>query len=416
MLKRSLDEINKKIENGDANIYTAEEFKNLIKNDETPNFEEVDVVTTGTCGVMSGTSAIFNIIVSEPGTFMRAKGIRLNGVPATVGPCPNEWLGSVDLILNGTSKRIDDPSYGGGFLLKDIISGKDIDIEVETLEGDIISSTTSIDEIVTAQMLGTRNAFKNYTAFINPSNESVSSIFSAIPLEGKCSGLTFSGCGDLNPLQNDGSQEVIKIGTKILLNGAEGLVLGNGTRSTSEKPNLMVSANIKDMEAGYLGGFKTGEGAEVYDSLAIPIPVLNENIYNNLLVKNEDIPLTIADIKGRHFPLAETNYGEMWDGHETRPKYDSDKCKNCDSCIVEEICPTNSFRNQRLDLSQCFGCGICVNYCKNKSLSMNSGSININLDNSNYEVPIICRQSDILRANKISNKLKKMIIKQEFEL
>ena len=49
MNKRSIDHINEKIDNGEANIYTAEEFKRLIKNDEAPGFDEVDVVTCGTC-------------------------------------------------------------------------------------------------------------------------------------------------------------------------------------------------------------------------------------------------------------------------------------------------------------------------------------------------------------------------------
>ena len=127
MKERTIGQINKKIENNEAKIYTAEEFKKLIKEDNAPSFEEVDVVTAGTCGVMSGTAAIFNFTVSEPGVFMRAKNIYLNGVPANIGPCPNEWLGSVDLILHGTSKSVEDSSYGGGFLLKDILEGKDID-------------------------------------------------------------------------------------------------------------------------------------------------------------------------------------------------------------------------------------------------------------------------------------------------
>ena len=126
---------------------------------------------------------------------------------------------------------------------------------------------------------------------------------------------------NLNPLQNDPNNLIIGNGTRVLLNGAEAIVLGQGTRSSPEKPNLMVSGNLKDMEANYVGGFKTGEGGEVYDTLAIPIPVLNEEIYNNLLIKNSDIPLTVADIKGRHLPLTQTNYGAMWDNHELRPKY-----------------------------------------------------------------------------------------------
>ncbi len=415
MKKRTIGQINEKIENKKANIYTAEEFKKLIKEDNAPSFEEVDVVTTGTCGVMSGTATIFNFTVSEPGVFMRAKNIYLNDVPANVGPCPNEWLGSVDLILHGTSKSVEDSSYGGGFLLKDILEGKDINVKVEAINGDIIESTTNINEITRAQMIGTRMAFKNYTAFVNPSAKPVSSIFSAIPLEGSLSGLTFSGCGDLNPLQNDPNNAVIKNGTRVLLNGGMAIVLGEGTRSSQEKPNLMISGNLKDMEAGYVGGFKTGEGGEVYDTVAIPIPVLNEEIYNNLLIKNSDIPLTVADIKGRHLPLAQTSYGEMWDNHELRPKYCSDKC-SCDECSVGPICPTNAFKNKKLDLTKCFGCGMCVHYCINNSFTMDAGSVNLEIDGKKHDIPIICRQSDALRANKLALKLKKMIENQEFRL
>ena len=416
MNKRTIGQINEKIEKNEARIYTAEEFKKLIKEDNAPSFEEVDVVTTGTCGVMSGTAAIFNFTVSKPGVFMRAKNIYLNGVPANIGPCPNEWLGSVDLILHGTSKSVEDHSYGGGFLLKDILEGKDISVKVEAINGDIIESTTNINEIGRAQMIGTRMAFKNYNSFVNPDNEPVSSIFSAIPLEGNLSGFTFSGCGDLNPLQNDPNHNIIKNGVNVLLNGAEAIVLGDGTRSSPEKPNLMITGNLKEMDPTYLGGFKTGEGGEVYDTVAIPIPVLNEEIYNNLLIKNSDIPLSVCDIKGRHLPVSETTYGDVWEGHELRPKYDGDSCSKCDKCIVEEVCPTNAFYDKRLDLSRCFGCGMCVHYCKNNSFDMNVGDVDLEIDGKTHNIPIICRQSDALRANKLSLKLKKMIKNQEFKL
>ena len=416
MKKRTIGQINEKIEKNEARIYTAEEFKKLIKEDNAPSFEEVDVVTTGTCGVMSGTAAIFNFTVSKPGVFMRAKNIYLNGVPANIGPCPNEWLGSVDLILHGTSKSVEDHSYGGGFLLKDILEGKDINVKVEAINGDIIESTTNINEIGRAQMIGTRMAFKNYNSFVNPDNEPVSSIFSAIPLEGNLSGFTFSGCGDLNPLQNDPNHNIIKNGVKVLLNGAESIVLGDGTRSSPEKPNLMITGNLKEMDSAFVGGFKTGEGGEVYDTVAIPIPVLNEEIYNNLLIKNSDIPLSVCDIKGRHLPVSETTYGDVWEGHELRPKYDGDSCSKCDKCIVEEVCPTNAFYDKRLDLSRCFGCGMCVHYCKNNSFDMNVGDVDLEIDGKTHNIPIICRQSDALRANKLSLKLKKMIKNQEFKL
>ena len=77
MKARDISQINEKIENGEANIYTAEEFKKLVKNNDAPAFEDVDVVTTGTCGVMSGTAAILNFIISPPGEFIRAREVYL---------------------------------------------------------------------------------------------------------------------------------------------------------------------------------------------------------------------------------------------------------------------------------------------------------------------------------------------------
>ena len=138
--QRSIGQINQKIENGEANIYTAEEFKKLIKEGNTPSFDEVDVVTAGTCGVMSGTAAILNFIVSEPGKFIRAEEVFLNGVPAHAGPCPNEWLGAIDVILHGTTHSIDNHNYGGGFVLKELLEGKTIDVRVESVEGKTIES------------------------------------------------------------------------------------------------------------------------------------------------------------------------------------------------------------------------------------------------------------------------------------
>ena len=413
---KTIKQINEKIKKGEANIYTAEEFKKLIKKGNTPSFEEVDVVTCGTCGVMSGTAAILNFIVSPPGEFIRAQEVYLNGIPTYAGPCPNEWLGSIDAILHGTAHSINNKYYGGGFLLKEILEGKSIDVRVESVDGKTIETKITKDDIIRGQIIGTRMAFKNYTAFTNPNKESISSIFAATPLKGNLSGLTFSGCGDLNPLQNDIPHNIIKQGVKILLNGAEGYILGDGTRSSPEKPNLMLTADFKQMDPYYIGGFKTGEGGEVYDTVAIPIPVLNEEIYNNLLITDEEVKLPVADIKGRHLPLCETNYHELWKEYDLRPKYDKNKCQTCEKCNIEEICPTNAFKNKQLDITKCFGCGMCANFCKHESFEMNTGDVDLEINGNNVTIPIICRQSDRLRANKLSLKLKKLIENNEFKL
>jgi putative methanogenesis marker 16 metalloprotein len=392
-------------------------MKKFIENDEKLSFEEVDVVTTGTCGIMSGTAAILHIGVSEPGEFKKAKAISLNGVPAFPGPCPNELLGSVDLIVYGTKQSINDPNYGGGFLFKDILEGKEINVEVESIEGKKIEATIDIEDISRGEMIGSRMAFKNYTAFTNPSGKEAKSIFSGIPMKGKLNQFSFSGCGEYNPLENDPHQEIINEGKKVLLNGSQGRILGNGTRSTAEKPNLMLSANLLEMDSEYLGGFKTGAGPEIYDTIAIPIPILNEEIFNNLFIRDNDITLPVADIHGRHLPISEISYEEVWKNTDSRPIFVKDTFDPEKNKIAKNSCPTNAINdNGTINMENCFGCGLCSILTNNKTYKMNLGTVDLDIDNEKHNIPITCRQSDRQRAKKLTSKLKDLILKEIFEL
>lgn len=415
MKKRSINEINQKIKKGQATILTAEEISNLVREGETPSFNDVDVVTTGTCGVMSGTASIFHIKVSDPGSFKKASEITLNGVPGFPGPCPNEWLGSVDLIVYGTSHSMHNEDYGGGFLFKDIVEGNSIEVELESISGKTLKTTTTIDEMSTAQMIGTRLAFKNYTAFVNPSHESVASIFNAINMEGPFQGLSFSGCGELNPLQNDPHMRIIKSGAKVLLCGSEGLVIGQGTRSTDIKPNLMISADMHQMDPEFLGGFKTAAGPEVFNSVAAAIPILNEDLLKDTFILNEDIQLPVADIRGRHEVLGFTDYASVWDEIIERPVYQPEECQNCESCVVSERCPTEAYKG-KINQETCFGCGMCEYSCPQGAFEMKRGTIKFKTGDRAVEVPMVCRQSDMKRARKLAEELKNRITTGEFKL
>lgn len=412
---RTIEEINQKIKGGNATVLTAEEVSKLVSDGNTPKAEDVDVVTTGTCGIMSGTAAILHVPVADPGAFKKAKSILLNGVPGFPGPCPNEWLGSVDMIIYGTAHSIYDANYGGGFLFKDMVSGNEIEVEVESTEGKLIKSKTSLNEMGTAQMIGTRMAFKNYNSFTNPSDEIVSSIFHAIDMEGPFKGLSVSGCGQLNPLQNDPVMKTICSGAKVLLNKSEGIVIGHGTRSSDEKPNMMITADMKQMDSHYLGGFKTGAGPEVFDSVAAAIPILDEDILEQTLVQNQDIKLPVTDIRGRHKILGFTDYGAVWDDSDERPVYHSENCLNCETCIVRDRCPTGAY-SDTLNTQRCFGCGMCAYSCPNNAFTMKSGSVSFKVEDRLYNIPIICRQSDIKRARELTAILKKKIENGDFIL
>ncbi len=68
-MRKTVSEINEKIRSGTAVVMTAAEFKQYIRNDEKVTSRDVDVVTTGTFGVMSGTYAVLSIPVAEKKRF-----------------------------------------------------------------------------------------------------------------------------------------------------------------------------------------------------------------------------------------------------------------------------------------------------------------------------------------------------------
>jgi L-aspartate semialdehyde sulfurtransferase len=414
--KKSIHQINQKIKKGEATVLTAEEVTRLVIDGEDPLAEDIDVVTTGTCGIMSGTAAIFHLPVTEPGSFKKVKNILLNGIPGFPGPCPNEWLGSVDMVVYGTAQSINDPQYGGGFLFKDLVRGDEIEIEVESSEGQIFRSTATLRDFGTAQMIGTRFAFKNYTAFVNPTNQAISSIFNAVDMEGPFKEISFSGCGELNPLQNDPQLNTMHKGSNLLLNSSEGIFIGPGTRSSTEKPNMMITADMQDMNPHFLGGFRTGAGPEVYNSISTAIPILDDVILKRTYIKNEDIQLLIADIRGRHSVLGGTTYAPVWRNVDERPEYRDQECQLCGRCVVEDRCPTGAFQDLNLNIVRCFGCGMCAYWCPYGTFQMESGRVLMDWEGQEIDLEVSCRQSDIKRARELAEELKKRIERGEFLL
>jgi putative methanogenesis marker 16 metalloprotein len=424
---RTFSEIQAKIDAGEAIVLTAEEIDARIKAGEKVAFEDVDVVTAATRGIMSGTYAIFSFKVAEPDSFVRASEVYLNGIPAVVGPCPNERLGILDLIVLGTAHSRTKPKYGGGHLFRDLVEGKTITVDVRPSEGDGESASsspfsieTSLYEMPFARLYATRNAFKNYKAFVNPGKKPLNTIFHVLPFEGNFREMTFCGCGTLNPLEKDPTLESIGIGTKVLINGAEGFITGSGTRSSAAAPNLAGFADLHDMNPDYMGGFVSSEGPEIINTWAIPIPVLNPDMLENILKPDRGIPLQLVDLAGRN-PLCEITYGDVWDKTDLKVHYKPEACLECEPCAVEETCPLKAItrtpegkikHNQGL----CFNCGLCVSKCPGGAFKARLGSVRCTIEGRMREIKVTLRQSDRARAVKAAKELKKKVLSGEFKL
>lgn len=412
---KSFPGILRRIEKGEAVVMTSKEVCDLVRSGGKAELQEVDVVTTATRAVMSGTYAVLSFSAACPGLFARAKNVWINGVPAHVGPCPNEKLGVLDLMVFGTAHSRDRHNYGGGHLFRDLVERKPALVEVETDEGKAFQVDLSLDEMPYARLFGSRHAFKNYSAFVNPGNEPVSTIFHARPFEPHCGGATFSGCGQINPVKNDPLLEAIGVGSRILMNGAEGFVTGQGTRSCAERPNLTGFADMHRMNPEYMGGFITSAGPECICSWAVPIPITTDTILKEIARLDRDISLPVMDVNARCC-IGQSNYGDVWEDVDICVEFDPERCKGCASCLVEQICPMNAVHfdgaHARRDEASCFHCGLCVAECPSGAFRCNLGSIRMN----DIAIPVVLRQSDRFRALRLAEDLKCRITDGSFKI
>jgi len=414
MKKRTLNEIKEKIKNGSATILTAQELLDCLNEGKKINFDDVDVVTTATKALMSGIMGVFSFRLSPPKTLRKFTEVRINGIPTFPGPCPNEYLGIVDLIIYGTAQSETRDNYCGGSLLRDLVEGKTVDIIARSSEGEKVEKQMTLDNMQFAKLMGTRQAIKNYNAMINCESYKVDTIFSCLPFESNKSQITFSGCGALNPFQNDPEFSTFGVGTPILVNGSIGYLMGPGTRNYIEKPNMMTIAPLTGMKPEYMGAFKTSYGLEPICSIAVPIPIINENIFNNLVKSDKDVKLTILSLVGRE-KVGEVSYGDVWDNNFIM-KFNPAACKNCNECNIIDLCPTAAFilkngRISAIDRSRCFNCGTCAISCPD--------AFNLDLKTVKFEgreVPIVLRQSDRYGAILLAEELKVKILKGEFLL
>jgi putative methanogenesis marker 16 metalloprotein len=414
---RTIADINERLRRGEAVVLTAQEFKTEVRRGHRFAVGEVDVVTTATRGVMSGTAAMFGVPVAGRGVFARAARAWLNGVEGFPGPAPNERLGRVDLMVYGTAPSRDAPArYGGGHLFRDLLEGQEVEVEVRTDEGATLRRRATLRDFDFARMYNPRNAYRNYMAFGNfRGGPALPTIFGFRPMAAG-SGVTVVGSGELNPLQNDPDLRTIQVGTRVLVNGAPGLVVGAGTGSTGARPNLSVVADMLPMDPRYAGGVVTSAGVEVLNSVAIPIPVLTEATLRDLAAAlDERIPLPVADVSDR-VPLADVTYGDVWTGRDLAIRFDPGRrCVACTgACPAEAACPVEaiSWRDRRLDEDRCIRCGACAVVCPGGAFQLDLGTLRV----AGQEHPITFRLSDRLKAMELTERLAALMRRGEFLL
>ncbi len=325
-MKRSYEEINEKLANGDAVVMTAEEVIGLVDSVGVEKAAaEVDVVTTGTFGAMCSSGAFLNFGHSDPP--IKMGNIWLNDVPAYTG------IAAVDCYI-GASEMMegDGEEYGGAHVIEDLIEGKAVKMRAESVGSDCyprkeIETFVSLDTLNEAYMFNPRNAYQNYAVGVNSSPRTLFTYMGKLLPRYK--NATYSSAGQLSPLLNDPQCRTVGLGTRIFLGGNEGYVSWQGTQFNTTHPTrngvpvgnsrtLAVIGDLKGMSTDYIRALSVHNyGISIAVGIGVPIPILDEDMMRACAIKDEEIYAPVIDYSvqsRRRKTLAEVSYADLRSG------------------------------------------------------------------------------------------------------
>ncbi len=336
---KTIEEINEKIKKGKVVVVTAEDMIDITKKKGTKKAAQyVDVVTTGTFGPMCSSGMFINVGHSKPRIKIGGGKCYLNDVPAYCG------IAAVDIYIGATASPDDDPrntvypgafKYGGGHVIEDFVSGKDIKLTATAYGTDCyprkkIETHINKETVNEAYLYNPRNSYQNYNVAVNLSNKVIHTYMGM--LKPNLSNASYCSAGQLSPLLNDPKYRTIGIGTRIFLGGTAGYVSWNGTqhnpsalRSPDGLPRagagtLAVTGDAKKMNASFLKGASfVGYGATMFVGLGIPIPVLDEEMAYFTSRSDEDFCAQVVDYS-HDYPerisksLCEVTYAQLKSG------------------------------------------------------------------------------------------------------
>jgi uncharacterized protein (DUF39 family) len=310
---KTYEEINSRIESGEAVVLTADEIIDYVDQEGLDKAAaEVDVVTTATFGTMCSSGCFLNFGHSKPK--MRMTEVWIDDVMAYAG------IAAVDAYLGATQLRHNDPAnmyypgdfrFGGGHVIEKLVAGEEVQLFALSYGTDEyplkeIRTYFTIDDLNQAIMTNPRNCYQNYNVAVNCSDKTIYTYLGE--LKPNMTNLTYSSAGQLSPLLNDPLYRTIGIGTSVWLAGAHGHVYAEGTQHASDclrgdndvpmegAGTLGLTGNMKEMDSEFVRGVSLkGYGASLALGVGIPIPILDKEVLRHCTVRDSEIFAEVID-------------------------------------------------------------------------------------------------------------------------
>jgi L-aspartate semialdehyde sulfurtransferase len=310
---KTIDEINEKILQRQAVVWTVDEVKEKIGELGAAKIaERVDAIVAGSFEPMESSGAIINLGHTDPPIKIRS--CWLDGVPAYAG------FGAVDLYLGATG-AIDNTNEmgeaeerrerGGGHVIEDLIAGKSISLKAIGQATDCyplnsFETTITKDTINQFYLYNPRNLYQNFIVGVNGGDRTLYTYLG--PLQPRLGNAVYSNVGAISPLLNDPDLQSIGVGSRIFLGGAIGYVAWEGTqhfplqkRQENRTPmgpgaTLALVGDAKQMSAKWVRGcYFRNYGPSLMLGVGVAFPVLDADIVARCGVSDRDIVAPIVD-------------------------------------------------------------------------------------------------------------------------
>lgn len=307
-MTQAIADINAKIKAGKAKVLTAIELKALVAEiGVTAASKQVDVIVTGTFEPMESSGAIINLGHTDPP--IKIRNCWIDGVPAYAG------FGAVDIYLGATQEAEpseETPQYrGGGHAIADLIAGKNVSFKAIGQPNDCypranFETTITKESINQFYLFNPRNLYQNFIVGVNGGEETLHTYLG--PLQPRLGNAVYSNPGVISPLWNDPDLQLIGIGTRIFMGGGVGYVAWEGTqhfplqkRLENRTPigpaaTLALIGDAKQMTPEWVRGcYFRNYGASLMLGVAVPLPVINEEVVARASVMDDAIVAPVID-------------------------------------------------------------------------------------------------------------------------
>ena len=341
-MKRTIAQINEKIDKGQVVVWTVAEAKAKIATLGVDKVcQQVDVITTGTFEPMESSGAIINLGHTDPPIKIRQ--CWLDNIAAYAG------FGAVDLYLGATamsdySFSETDPDLregvvwekGGGHVIEDLIAGKSVQLKAIGQKTDCYprakwENVITKDSINQFYLFNPRNLYQNFIVGVNGGDRTLYTYLG--PLQPRLGNAVYSNPGAISPLLNDPDLNLVGIGSKIFLGGGIGYIAWEGTQHfplQKRLPNhtpigpaatVALIGDAKQMDSNWVRGcYFKNYGPSLMLGVGIALPVLNEKVIHNCAVVDKEIVAPVIDfsIPRRVRPtFGLVSYEQLQKGHVT---------------------------------------------------------------------------------------------------